>query len=130
GERLTVMRRAGSSKPLLRIALRTRSRASCTWLPARPTMVSAGRPKATSTSTRTGTPSTPTIDALSVSASTAPPIGRPFGSGTDRSKTSAPAAHLLASQLPPAAGSERLGGEHYLGVRQPYSSGAGETNPH
>ena len=70
-------RRAGSSNPLLRIALLTRSRASWTWLPASPTIVSAGMPNATSTSTRTGTPSTPRIEAHNVSASTTAP--RPGG---------------------------------------------------
>ena len=54
GARLMVMRRDGTSKPELRSAARTRSRASSTALPARPTMVRPGRPKATSTSTRTG----------------------------------------------------------------------------
>ena len=69
GARLTVIRRAGTSKPELRRAARTRSRASSTALPARPTIVSPGRPNETSTSTRTGTPSTPTIEALSAFAS-------------------------------------------------------------
>ncbi len=64
-----MIRRDGTSKPELRNAARTRSRASSTALPARPTMVRPGRPNATSTSTRTGTPSTPTIDALSAVAS-------------------------------------------------------------
>ena len=73
GARLTVIRRAGTSKSELRRAARTRSRASSTALPARPTIVRPGSPKETSTSTRTGTPSTPTIDALSVVAS----IGQP-----------------------------------------------------
>ena len=76
GARLTVIRRDGSSKPELRSAERTRSRASCTWLPASPTMVSDGRPKATSTSTRTGSPSTPSSEALSVWASMGTPLGR------------------------------------------------------
>jgi hypothetical protein len=69
------MRRAGTSKPLFRTALRTRSRASWTALPARPTIVRPGRPNATSTSTRTGTASTPRSDALTVSASTVHPAG-------------------------------------------------------
>ena len=38
GARLTVMRRIGNSQPELRIAARTRSRASWTALSARPTM--------------------------------------------------------------------------------------------
>ena len=108
-----VIRRAGTSKPLLRSALRTRSRASCTWLPARPTMVSAGRPKATSTSTRTGRPSTPTIDALSVSAST-----RTTSPGEARDRGEAMAGRTPARL--PNSGGDRLGrrlGERALSAR-------------
>ena len=46
GARLTVMRRAGNSKPEFRIAARTRSRASRTARSASPTIVKAGRPGA------------------------------------------------------------------------------------
>ena len=94
GARLMVIRRDGTSKPELRSAARTRSRASSTALPARPTMVSPGRPKATSTSTRTGTPSTPTIEALSALASIAD-----LGGGEARRMRRVPVARLLASLL-------------------------------
>ncbi len=76
GARFTVIRRDGTSKPELRSAARTRSRASSTALPASPTMVSPGRPKATSTSTRTGIPSTPMTEALRAVASMG---GTPMG---------------------------------------------------
>ena len=52
GARLTVIRRGGWTKPALRIAPRTRSRASWSAVSARPTIVKPGRPGATSTSTR------------------------------------------------------------------------------
>jgi hypothetical protein len=94
------MRRAGTSKPLLRSALRTRSRASCTALPASPTMVSPGRPKATSTSTRTGAPSTPTIAALRVRAS--------MDTSHGRRCDEVPVARLLASQT--SSGDRRCAG--------------------
>ena len=51
GARLTVMRCTGKSNPELRIALRTRSRLSRTLASGRPTMVNAGKPNDTSTST-------------------------------------------------------------------------------
>jgi hypothetical protein len=87
------MRRDGTSNPELRSAARTRSRASSTALPARPTIVRPGRPKATSTSTRTGTPSTPTTEALSAVAS----MGR---SSTEAiAPWAVPVARLLASLL-------------------------------
>ncbi len=73
GARLTVIRRAGTSKPELRSADLTRSRASSTALPGSPTIVSPGSPNETSTSTRTGMPSTPTIDALTAFASMGTP---------------------------------------------------------
>ena len=59
GARLTVTRRAGNSKPALRTAARTRSRASWMARSVSPTMVKLGSPLATSTSTVTGTPASP-----------------------------------------------------------------------
>jgi hypothetical protein len=53
GERFTVTRRDGSAKPEFTIAAVTRSRASFTALLASPTIVHAGKPAATSTSTVT-----------------------------------------------------------------------------
>src|SRR4051812_43171079 len=61
GARLTVMRLAGNAKPELRIAARTRSRASRTARSPRPTIVKLGRPVRTSTSTVTRRLSTPWI---------------------------------------------------------------------
>ena len=60
-------------------------------------MVSDGRPKATSTSTRTGSPSTPSSEALSVWASMRPSVGEAW-------LREVPAARLLASQTPAATG--------------------------
>ena len=59
GARLTVIRRGGNARPLLRIAPRTRSRASWSAASGRPTIVNPGRPGATSTSTRMTRPSMP-----------------------------------------------------------------------
>ena len=76
GARLTVIRRGGYSYPLLRMAPRTLSRASCSAVSARPTMVKPGRPGATSTSTRTGRPSRPWRVAERSEASTSPTLRR------------------------------------------------------
>ena len=54
GARLATIRRSGNSKPQFVIAARTRSRASLTAASGRPTTEKAGRPRWTSTSTRTG----------------------------------------------------------------------------
>ena len=54
GARLATIRRSGNSKPQLVSAARTRSRASRTAASGRPTTENAGRPRWTSTSTRTG----------------------------------------------------------------------------
>ena len=54
GARLATIRRSGNSKPQLASAARTRSRASRTAASGRPTTEKAGRPRWTSTSTRTG----------------------------------------------------------------------------
>ena len=54
GARLATIRRSGNSKPQLTSAARTRSRASRTAVSGRPTTEKAGRPRWTSTSTRTG----------------------------------------------------------------------------
>ena len=59
GARFTVIRRGGKARPLLRIAPRTRSRASCRAASGSPTIVKPGRPGATSTSTRITRPSIP-----------------------------------------------------------------------
>ncbi len=61
GARLTVIRRAGNSKPELRIAERTRSRDSRTARSPSPTIVNAGSPGRMSTSTVTRRLSTPWI---------------------------------------------------------------------
>ena len=70
GARLTVMRSIGNSNPELRIALRTRSRLSRTLASGRPTMLNAGRPNDTSTSTCTGQASIPNTAAVRTHAST------------------------------------------------------------
>ena len=64
------MRRMGNSNPEFRIAARTRSRASCTALSARPTTVKAGSPEAMSTSTSMIRPSNPITAQVCVFAST------------------------------------------------------------
>nr|WP_235514258.1 hypothetical protein [Deinococcus sp. Leaf326] len=64
------MRAAGKGRPALRMAARTRSRASLTAWSGRPTMENAGRPGDTSTSTSTGTASTPIKATLRARAST------------------------------------------------------------
>ena len=69
GARLTVIRRAGNVKPALRIAPRTRSRASFMAVSGRPTMVNPGNPGATSTSTRMTRPSRPRRVAEATTAS-------------------------------------------------------------
>ena len=73
GARLTVMRRGGKTNPALRIAPRTRSRASWTAVSASPTIVKPGRPGATSTSTRMSRPSRPWSVADGTTANMAPP---------------------------------------------------------
>ena len=64
------MRRCGNSKPEFWIAARTRSRASRTAASASPTIVNAGRPGRTSTSTDTGSGSTPSMANVATRAST------------------------------------------------------------
>ena len=64
GARLTVMRREGNSKRELTIAVRTRSRLSCTAASGSPTMVKAGAAATTSASTATGWPSRPVSASL------------------------------------------------------------------
>ena len=61
GARLTVTRLSGNSKPELRIATRTRSRASRTARSPNPTMVKFGRPARTSISTATRRGSRPSM---------------------------------------------------------------------
>ena len=70
GARLTVIRLMGYSKPLLRMAPRTRSRASDSAASGRPTMWHTGSPGATSISTRTSSPRKPLITAVISVAST------------------------------------------------------------
>jgi hypothetical protein len=70
GARFTVIRSDGNGNPALRIAVRTRSRLSRTAESGSPTVVKAGRPGATSTSTRTSAASTPTRAADKIRAST------------------------------------------------------------
>src|SRR5437870_1096841 len=74
GARLTVTRWAGNSNPEFRIALLTRSRLSRTLASGRPTIVNAGKPNATSTSTWTGQASTPKTAAVRSLASTPWPV--------------------------------------------------------
>ena len=59
GERLTVMRLAGSARPIAVIAARTRSLASLTALSGSPTRLKAGRPAAMAHCTSTSRASTP-----------------------------------------------------------------------
>ena len=59
GERLTVIRFAGSASPMAVIAARTRSLASLTALSGRPTRLNAGRPAAMAHCTSTSRASTP-----------------------------------------------------------------------
>src|SRR5690606_10900303 len=59
GDRLTVRRPLGNSKPLLRMAALTRSRLSRTSVSGRPTTVKAGRPGPRCVSTRTAGASAP-----------------------------------------------------------------------
>lgn len=59
GARLTMTFLVGNLYPLLEIATRTRSRASCTAASGRPTTENPGRPALTSTSTSTGEASMP-----------------------------------------------------------------------
>src|SRR3989441_8219778 len=77
GARFTVIRSAGKGKPALRIAVRTRSRLSRTAESGSPTVVNAGRPGVTSTSTRTRAASTPTRAADRTRASTSGLFDRP-----------------------------------------------------
>ena len=66
----TVTRVGGKGKPALRIAVLTRSRLSRTVASGNPTIVTPGRPPATSTSTETGIASTPKTAAALNRAST------------------------------------------------------------
>jgi hypothetical protein len=70
GARLTVTRRNGHGKPLDNNAALTRSRDSRTAASGRPTMVKAGRPLDTWTSTETGRPTAPARVADEMAAST------------------------------------------------------------
>ncbi len=70
GARLTVIRRGGNTNPAFRMAPRTRSRASCRAASPSPTMVSPGKPGATSTSTRMIRPWRPSRLADAIEAST------------------------------------------------------------
>ena len=70
GARLTVIRWGGKSKPEFLMALRTRSRLSRTLASGNPTIVNAGRPNETSTSTLTAQASMPNTAAVRRLAST------------------------------------------------------------
>ena len=99
GARLTVIRRGGWTKPLLRRAPRTRSRASRRAASASPTIVKPGSPGATSTSTRTGRPSRP----WSVAARTLASMG-----GTVAGRAHLPITrHLSAAGQPARVGLRR-----------------------
>ncbi len=76
GARLTVTRRAGNSKPELRIAAWTRSRASRTARSPRPTIVNVGSPARRSTSTVTRRGSMPAMAKVVTRASTVATLGR------------------------------------------------------
>ena len=69
GDKLTVSRPSGNSKPLLRIAARTRSRLSRTSASAKPTIPKLGSPRARWVSTRTTGASKPMSERLSKTAS-------------------------------------------------------------
>ena len=82
GARFTVTRRSGNSKPALRIAARTRSRASWIAVSGRPTIVRCGSPLETSTSTVTSAVSRPqsaqpTVFATAPTAPSSVTAGRP-----------------------------------------------------
>lgn len=62
GAKLTVTRFCGKENPEFRMAVRTRSRLSCTAASPRPTMENDGNPGETSTSTRTSCQKSPRID--------------------------------------------------------------------
>ena len=98
GARLTVIRRGGYVKPLLRIAPRTRSRASWSAVSARPTIEKPGRPGATSTSTRTTLPARPWTVADRTVAST---IRRLDGCAHPRLIGPSPAGGLEPRNLSP-----------------------------
>ena len=69
GARLATIRRSGNSKPQLTSAARTRSRASLTAASGRPTIEKLGRPRWTSTSTRTGRAEMPSsVNVLAVAS--------------------------------------------------------------
>src|SRR5664280_3014796 len=91
GDSPRVIRRCGHDSPLLTMAARIRSRASCNEVSGRPIRVSPGRPWARSASTSTSRPSTPTRATARVRASgiRTPRVdalpGSPAGSGTARS---------------------------------------------
>ena len=76
GARFTVTRLSGNSKPELRIAARTRSRASRTARSARPTIAKLGRPARTSISTVTRRGSSPSMVKVVTRASMAATLGR------------------------------------------------------
>ncbi|CAB3900893.1 hypothetical protein LMG1860_05341 [Achromobacter denitrificans] len=69
GERLTVMRPGGNSKPLLRMAARTRSRLSRTSVSGKPTTLKPGSPGPRCVSTRTAWVSRPQRARLARTAS-------------------------------------------------------------
>ncbi len=70
GERFTSSRPAGKAKPELKMAARTRSRASVSARSGRPMIAMAGVPGELSASTRTTYPSIPSIAAEKASEST------------------------------------------------------------
>src|SRR5438270_11898499 len=74
GARFTASRVRGNSRPLLRIAARTRSRASLTVVAARPTRTNATSPRPTDASTCTGRTSSPASTHESTEPTTPPDV--------------------------------------------------------
>src|SRR5262245_35640759 len=121
GARFTVIRSWGKAKPALRIAVRTRSRLSRTAESGRPTVMNAGKPGDTSTSTRTSAASTPSRAAESTRASTGKFLARPRRPSMCRIPYSQgrPATGLREFDLPPRDESARLRGRwHLAGARE------------
>ena len=94
GDRFTVIRVRGNSKPELRIAVRTRSPLSRTLASGRPTSVRPGKPFETSTSAKTSTASRPKSAAVRMRASTP---ASPASPGTHRPDARSLRHSLVAS---------------------------------
>src|SRR5262249_34807631 len=112
GSRLTVIRCCGQRSPELTIAARTRSRDSCTEASGKPETTRLGRPAATSASTTTSCPATPTTATECASAhpmpERPPQVPDPGGAGRLGQHAHHVEAHLLGTH---PADREPLGGE-------------------